>query len=60
MLFARDALKSKGDGKWTEAQIDKYIKSPADYAPGNAMAFAGIPAAKDRADLIAYLKNPDV
>ena len=23
---------------------------------GNAMAFAGIPAAKDRLDLIAYLK----
>ena len=53
-------MKGKGDGKWTEAQLDKYIKSPADYAPGNAMAFAGVPAAKDRADLIAYLKNPDV
>eukprot|EP00997_Jenningsia_sp_PLL12_P010410 NODE_7650_length_445_cov_29.351010_g6808_i0.p2 GENE.NODE_7650_length_445_cov_29.351010_g6808_i0~~NODE_7650_length_445_cov_29.351010_g6808_i0.p2 ORF type:complete len:123 (-),score=33.92 NODE_7650_length_445_cov_29.351010_g6808_i0:77-409(-) len=55
-----DVMKGKSDQKWSEAQLDKYIKSPADYAPGNAMAFAGIPAAKDRADLIAYLKNPDV
>ena len=42
--------------KWNEGTLDKYLKSPADYAPGNAMAFAGIPNAKDRADLIAYLK----
>ena len=47
------ALKGK---KWTEGTLDKYIKSPADYAPGNAMAFAGIANAKDRGDVIAYLK----
>ena len=61
-------MKEKSGAKWTESTIDKYIKSPADYAPGiqaflillligNAMAFAGIPQAKDRADLIAYLKT---
>ena len=49
-------MKAKA-GQWTEANIDKYLKSPADYAPGNAMAFAGIPNAKDRADLVAYLKT---
>ena len=42
--------------KWAEGTLDKYLKSPADYAPGNAMAFAGIANAKDRADVIAYLK----
>ena len=42
--------------KWNENTLDKYLKSPADYAPGNAMAFAGIPNAKDRADVVAYLK----
>ena len=52
----RSALKGKG-GQWTEANLDKYLKSPADYAPGNAMAFAGIPNAKDRADVVAYLKT---
>ena len=31
--FFRSALKAKG-GNWTEANIDKWLKSPADYAPG--------------------------
>ena len=64
----RSASKSKG-GKWTDKNLDKYLKSPADYAPGksifmitydilgNAMAFAGVPNAKDRGDLIAFLKE---
>ena len=43
-------------GKWTNKTLDKWLKSPADFAPGNSMAFAGVPAAKDRADLIAYLQ----
>ena len=51
---ALQGLKGK---KWSENTIDKYIKSPADYAPGNAMAFAGIANAKDRSDVIAYLKT---
>ena len=51
------ALKGLGDKKWTDGNLDKYLKSPADYAPGNAMAFAGIPNAKDRGDVIAYLKK---
>merc|ERR1711924_325037 len=46
-----------GKGKWNEKTLDKYLKSPADYAPGNLMAFSGVPAPKDRADLIAYLKD---
>jgi len=102
------ALAGKG-GKWTEKNLDKYLKSPADYAPGkfklwlrifqiekttdiecyvrmfgsiyshnflsqrnkfkmwkltilfikigNAMAFAGLANAKDRGDIIAYLKS---
>ena len=50
------AMQDMKDKKWTEGNIDKYLKSPADYAPGNAMAFAGIANAKDRADVVAYLK----
>ena len=52
-----DALKGVSGKKWTDGNLDKYLKSPADYAPGNAMAFAGIPSAKDRGDVIAYLKS---
>ena len=50
---AMQALKGK---TWKDGTLDKYLKSPADYAPGNAMAFAGIANAKDRGDVIAYLK----
>ena len=42
---------------WTAPNLNKYLKSPADYAPGNAMAFAGLAAAKDRDDVIAYLAS---
>ena len=49
------AMKDLGDKKWTASTLDKYLKSPADYAPGNAMAFAGIANAGDRKDVIAYL-----
>ena len=51
---ALEGLKGK---TWKDGTLDKYLKSPADYAPGNAMAFAGIANAKDRADVIAYLKS---
>ena len=89
VFLTSGALSGKG-GKWTEKTLDKYLKSPADYAPGkckqfysqirakrfiwincqwkydaesiyfeigNAMAFAGLANAKDRADVIAYLKS---
>merc|ERR1711908_123516 len=49
------ALSSKATLKWSAANLDRWLKSPAGFAPGNAMAFAGIPSAKDRADIIAYL-----
>ena len=29
----RSSLKTKG-GKWTDKTLDKWLKSPADYAPG--------------------------
>ena len=51
---AMTAMKGK---TWKDGTLDKYLKSPADYAPGNAMAFAGIANAKDRGDVIAYLKT---
>ena len=51
------ALSSKATIKWTDGNLDKWLKHPAGFAPGNAMAFAGIANPKDRADIIAYLKG---
>ncbi len=51
-----EALKAL-KGKWTEAELNKWLFNPKAYAPANKMAFAGIAKTQDRADLIAYLKS---
>ncbi len=50
-----DALKNHG-GTWTYEMLDRWMKNPRDAIPGNKMAFAGLKRAKDRADLIAFLR----
>jgi cytochrome c len=50
------ALKGKG-GNWDDASLDAYIASPAKWAPGTKMAFAGIADAAERKALIDYLKT---
>ena len=50
------AMREAG-GSWTETDLDEYLASPKKFLPGNRMAFAGIRKAKDRANLIAYLKS---
>lgn len=49
-----NAMKSSGI-TWTPDKLDTYLTHPAQVVPGTRMAFAGIPDAKQRADLIAYL-----
>jgi cytochrome c len=50
------AMKSAGF-TWTPQKLDAYIAHPAEVVPGNRMAFAGIPDARQRADVIAYLRT---
>ncbi|RMF67999.1 MAG: cytochrome c family protein [Alphaproteobacteria bacterium] len=42
---------------WTEERLDAWLKDPAGFLPGNRMPFAGVRSARDRADLIAYLRS---
>ena len=51
------SLSAKATLKWTDGNLDKWLKSPAEFAPGNNMAFAGLASQGDRANLIAYLKG---
>lgn len=46
---------------WTEETLDPYLENPRAVVPGGSMAFAGLPSAQDRADVIAYLRanSPD-
>jgi len=49
------ALREKG-GNWTYADLYTFFQQPAVYAPGTKMAFAGLPRAQDRLNLIAFLR----
>ena len=49
-----DALKRVG-GRWTPDRLSDWLTKPRAFAPGTRMGFAGIAAAPDRANVIAYL-----
>ena len=53
--FSR-AMKNAGI-TWDEKTLDAYVADPQKAVPGNVMPFSGIADAKQRADLIAYLKT---
>ena len=40
---------------WGDETLDAYLAAPQKLIPGNTMPFSGLPSAKERADLIAYL-----
>ena len=42
---------------WTYEALNEWLFKPSQYAPGTRMTFAGIPSAKDRANVIAYLRS---
>jgi len=42
---------------WTEEQLDRFLADPEAMLPGNQMGFFGLTDARDRADVIAYLKD---
>lgn len=53
-----DAVKHS-EARWDETTLDQWLRNPAQLIPGNSMTFPGIRVAKDRADLVAYLKAVD-
>ena len=50
------ALKGLG-GTWDYAALDAFLLKPRAYAKRTKMSFAGIAKAKDRANLIGYLRG---
>ncbi|MEH2535077.1 cytochrome c [Bradyrhizobium sp. AZCC 1588] len=50
------AMKDKG-GAWTFDELDKFLADPRGYVPGTSMTFAGISRARERADVIDYLRT---
>ncbi len=43
------------DIRWTEENLDAFLRAPQEFATGNQMAFVGIENPVDRAAIIAYL-----
>ncbi|WP_404400022.1 c-type cytochrome [Pelagibacterium halotolerans] len=54
-----DALASLGEAgdSWTYENLDAFIESPRNFAPGTKMTFAGLSNPEDRANLIAFLRE---
>jgi cytochrome c2 len=49
------AMKASGI-VWDDAKLDAYLAAPTKFMPGTSMVL-NVPAARDRADVIAYLKT---
>lgn len=50
-----DVVKNAGF-VWDAEHLDKWLAQPRTFLPGTKMSFAGVKDAKDRIDLIAYIK----
>jgi cytochrome c len=51
-------LQQQAEGQtWTYENLNAFLTSPRDYAPGTKMAFAGVDSPEERADILAYLQT---
>jgi len=55
--FAYSEAMKRSKIVWNEKTLDRFLANPPKAVPGTAMTYAGVPEAKERADLIAYLKT---
>jgi len=51
------ALEKLKGTPWTYEALNEWLLNPSKVAPGTRMTFAGVPSAKDRANVIAYLRT---
>lgn len=51
------ALAAHKDQKWTVDALNQWLANPQSFAKGTKMTFAGMPKAKERADVVAYLNS---
>jgi cytochrome c len=55
--FAYSEAMKKSKLTWDEKTLDRFLQKPMKVVPGTAMTYDGVPEAKDRQDVIAYLKQ---
>ncbi len=56
--FAYSEAMKRSKIVWNDKTLDRFLANPPKTVPGTAMTYAGVPDAQERADLIAYLKQP--
>jgi len=52
-----NTLAAMKDQNWEYEDLNKFLANPKAVVPGTKMAFAGISSAKERAEVIAYLRS---
>jgi len=48
---------ARQEERWSEALLDRYLAAPYTAVPKTSMAFPGVKAQDERADLIAFLRT---
>ena len=48
---------SEKEGAWDYETVNDFVTDPRGFAPGTKMTFAGLSKAKDRGDLLLYLRT---
>lgn len=55
--FAYSEAMTRSKIIWNEKTLDRFLENPLTAVPGTAMGYAGVTDRKERADLIAYLRQ---
>ena len=55
--FRYSSAMKKAGVVWDDEELNDYVADPQKVVPGNVMPYSGIADAKQRKDLIAYLKT---
>jgi cytochrome c len=57
--YEYSAAMKKSGIVWNRKTLERFLADPTKTVPGTTMTYAGVPDAKERADLIAYLGKGD-
>ncbi|MFI4931987.1 MAG: c-type cytochrome [Burkholderiales bacterium] len=55
--FEYSAAMKQAHVVWNAQTLDRFLANPLKAVPGTSMTYDGVPDAKERADLIAYLRE---
>ena len=55
--FAYSDAMANDETVWDNESMDDWLERPSEYMPGNRMVFVGVKDARDRANLIVYLRK---